>query len=762
MRCLRSIAIAGPLTLLPHASPAQAPRLLETRYPARGELTAADPTRPNGAHEDQYYFHAWAGDSVTLTVESDAFDTFLRVLAPDGSEQTNDDVAPGNTDSAITFVPGAAGTFRAGVTSFAPGRTGSYVLRLAIEAPPGASPPAPPPPAPAAPRAVSIAYGETRRGTLEAGDQESAAGRYEDHGEFQGTAGDRVTIRLDSTAFDPALRLITPSGRESADDDSGPGQNAALTLVLAESGTHTLVVTTYAPGATGAYTLTLEGGAAPPAPGDLLSVSRSVHGSLGPGDGTTPSGGFVDTHHFEGQAGQAVTVRAQSSDMDTVLTVRTPGGVEFHDDDGGGFPNPALALPLTETGIYEVEITTYSPGESGSYSISLADGMSGLSAASPGGVLSSVGLGGPPRPPAGTGMPIALGQPVQGTLGPGDETLFMDEFCDRYSFQGQTGQVLEIRAESTQFETYLIFRTPGGEEQFSGAGAFGLGSRSPGPGNATRMVAAVAEDGPHDIVVAGFSAGAMGPYTLTVSTGTLPANTSGGPIAVGQTVQGLLAPGDTVLDSGEYMDEYTLPVVAGQALSIRMSSTDFDTYLIFVDPSGAQQENDDFTGLNSGLDLVVSAPGNARIGASTYTEGSVGLYTLSVTSAGSAPAPPAAGAAPASGRAVAGLPPGSAIARGQTVRGQLIPGDTVLPEGMWLDHFTFFAQAGQAVTLTMDSTELTPYLILRQPGGAQTDAPAAGDGRATLTLTLPATGQCSIIATSQSPQERGNYSLTLQ
>ncbi|UJR83845.1 pre-peptidase C-terminal domain-containing protein [Sandaracinus amylolyticus] len=97
--------------------------------------------------------------------------------------------------------------------------------------------------------------GEVRSGTLGPGDAQLQSGEYRDSYEFAWTAGQRVQI--DCTGdFDNYLILRRPSGSQVDNDDTN-GTNAQIIETLTETGTYTVVVTTYAPGQTGSYTMTI-------------------------------------------------------------------------------------------------------------------------------------------------------------------------------------------------------------------------------------------------------------------------------------------------------------------------------------------------------------------------------------------------------------------------------------------------------------------------------------------------------------------------
>ena len=55
-------------------------------------------------------------------------------------------------------------------------------------------------------------------------------------------------------------------------------------------------------------------------------------------------------------------------------------------------------------------------------------------------------------------------------------------------------------------------------------------------------------------------------------------------IVPGQSVVGRLASGDAQLVTGEFYDEYAMPVEAGDRVSLSMFSEEFDTYLPELPP----------------------------------------------------------------------------------------------------------------------------------------------------------------------------------
>lgn len=116
--------------------------------------------------------------------------------------------------------------------------------------------------APGAAPAVAAATGAiTRSGALAAGDTTLQSGEYLDSYTFNWNAGETHVVRLSSTVFDPYVIVRPPNGGQQLDNDdldTNVGTDAGLTVVCTASGQYTVVATSFQPGETGAYTLTIQ------------------------------------------------------------------------------------------------------------------------------------------------------------------------------------------------------------------------------------------------------------------------------------------------------------------------------------------------------------------------------------------------------------------------------------------------------------------------------------------------------------------------
>jgi hypothetical protein len=80
---------------------------------------------------DEYTFDGEEGQSVTVTLESSDFDTYLAVFTPDNKLlEEHDDVSQTNSNSAITVVLPTTGTYRVIVNSYDSKGRGSYNLKI--------------------------------------------------------------------------------------------------------------------------------------------------------------------------------------------------------------------------------------------------------------------------------------------------------------------------------------------------------------------------------------------------------------------------------------------------------------------------------------------------------------------------------------------------------------------------------------------------------------------------------------------------------
>ncbi|MBW8305168.1 MAG: PPC domain-containing protein, partial [Brevundimonas sp.] len=270
------------------------------------------------------------------------------------------------------------------------------------------------------------------------------------------------------------------------------------------------------------------------------------------------------------------------------------------------------------------------------------------------------------------GQPIRPGQTVQGDLRRGDATLDSGEYTDTWTLRVRAGETYEVTLSASNFDPYLMVRGPGGLSEDNDDDPAARGSRD----SRIRFTAPAA--GEVEIDATSYEPGETGAYRLTLSAiggaaARAEAADPSGTLAVGRTVGGSLASGDEQLETGEFIDTWTLRGRRGQQLDIRLTSTDFDPYLMVRGPGDFSSDNDDDAGVedsrNSRLLVTLPADGEYQVSATSYEAKESGDYRLAVLDGAgvSAPRPPS--------EAPSGRPAGGGdVVIGEVVSGALAGG----------------------------------------------------------------------------------------
>lgn len=213
--------------------------------------------------------------------------------------------------------------------------------------------------------------------------------------------------------------------------------------------------------------------------------------------------------------------------------------------------------------------------------------------------------------------------------------------------------------------------------------------------------------------------------------------------AVSRIERGRLEHGDRTLNSGEYMDIFTLQGVAGVNFSVELRSEQFDTFLILRSPDKEQYESDDYEG-NPTHSLIAHTPnvsGVYEVIVTSFDAEETGAYTLSIRS---------------EDKQYSSLQ--------ITERGTLGRGDRVLGSGEFADIYEFEGAVGQRVTIDLISDEFDPFLVVLGPQGykAQNDDGPDATTNSSIEADLTVPGTYTVIVTSYKPNEEGEYQLNIQ
>jgi hypothetical protein len=370
----------------------------------------------NGAR-DQWEFYGYADETVLISLESNDFDSFLELQDPYGTQVAYDDDSGGDRNSEVEYTLLESGYYTIVARSYGDSGSGEYELSLeeviieAVE--PGES-------------GGTIVMDGMVNGSLADG----AEGLWE----FEGAAGDVISIFLYSEEFDCVVELLDPDGNEVAyDDDSGENGDSLISdYELETSGTFTIVARAYGNSGSGAYELYLytdDGAQAEP-----TETPEGQEGNIEYGDSmtTTLVAGAEDFWVFEGSEGDAITISLSSEDFDAYLELYDEDDTLIaYNDDGAGTSDSLLwGVVLPETGGYAILARSYGNTFGGEYTLELEEETF----------------------------------PIEASLDYGDSETFAVEPGEHlvFSFSGTTGDVISIAVESEDFDTYLELRDDSG------------------------------------------------------------------------------------------------------------------------------------------------------------------------------------------------------------------------------------------------------------------------------------------------------------
>ncbi|MBW3569857.1 MAG: PPC domain-containing protein [Gemmatimonadetes bacterium] len=350
--------------------------------------------------------------------------------------------------------------------------------------------------------------------------------------------------------------------------------------------------------------------------------------------------------------------------------------------------------------------------------------------------------------------PITVGQSVTGSIGAGDPHVFGRGAFRVYRFQGAAGQRLVATMESADFDTYLIVGRVVGPlmDELKSDDDSGENTNS-------RLRVTLPENGTYLIVAQSFAEDGAGAFVVGLHPAPEPTTGQARPIAVGASVTAELTETDWTDEEGDRLyDVWTFRGRAGQRLTARMESDEFDTYLNlgrmengrFV--SLATDDDGGSEGTNSRLSHVLDRDGEYVIRASSYGDEG-GAYTLALQERiARAPQPP------------------RPLPAGQRVSGELDEDDPVLEtDGSFYELWSYQGRAGEQLRIRMDSDDFDTYVAIgRLDAGCGDFEEIAtmddgGDGTNTLMeITLPEDGEYVIRANSFSSGQTGGYTLVVE
>ncbi len=461
---------------------------------------------------------------------------------------------------------------------------------------------------------------------------------------FDGTAGERVAITLDSVnSWDTLLELIAPDGsREDVDDDGGYDLNSWLSRHLNQTGTYTVIARPLSSeGCTGDYVVL----------GWMGQPQRSDPNSAAAALGTAAQFtyraslrefGESQAWTFTGEQGNELILylpRNVGSRLDPFIELQAPDGqLLARDDDSGGGLNSFLQGVLPQGGTYTLRVSSAREDCGGEYRLSVERDWGAQSQ-----------LRGP----------LPLGETVSGSLN-------LDTRRDVWSFPATAGERLTLTL-NTGGPTRLQIASPDGDwEQARATRGRPLGlSFEPSQSGTYQAVVFVDSSRPVD-------------YDMTLERGFGRLVTEKGPALLGQPIRG-----EIVYADGR--DLYTFEGREGQQVRIlleRPGRSQLDPYLELRDPSGRTIAEDDDSGgeLNSLIQIPLPATGQYTIVAHGLGD-TAGPYVLTVTLSGEGGPAPGPSPTPGPGGPPAGPTPSAPSGPGATPSPSPSPAPGPRPSG---------------------------------------------------------------------------------
>jgi hypothetical protein len=234
-----------------------------------------------------------------------------------------------------------------------------------------------------------------------------------------------------------------------------------------------------------------------------------------------------------------------------------------------------------------------------------------------------------------------------------------------------------------------------------------------------------------------------------------------GSIAMNSEVSGALARSDARLTDGSVYQAWSFYGTLGQMVQIDVMSDAFDAFCILQGPAGNEIARDDDSGggLNARVSVALPVTGTYRIIANTYRQNQFGRYRVRLTSGVVTPvAPPVVSGTPVTAGTV------GQILRGQVVQGRLSTSDAKLADNTFYQAWTFYGQAGEAVTLDVVSSDFDAYAVIQDMSGnvLARDDDSGGTLNARIIFTLPYTGNYRMVANTLRVGATGAYSLSVR
>jgi len=331
--------------------------------------------------QQMWSFPANKGDNISVRLGTSGFYGRVQLYGPNGALLA---LAQGQSyDNLITETATNSGTFTVLVSAYYdPGYrggvegTGTYVLSLAQFPEPFI--------VPAGDDGGTLTNGANATGTITLGDQ--------DMWSFTANKGDSINLRVGATGFDGWLKLYGPNGALLATGGSGY-VDALVAYTATNSGTFTVVVSSYYLNGTGTYVLNLAQAPEPyivPAGdegGPMAGVTK-YYGTITLGD--------LDMWSFTACQGDLISLQLNTTNVDGYLELYGPNGTLLKT--AGSSTVSSITYTATNCGNFTILVSSWYLNGAGTYGLTvngLEDTMRVCFPVISGASLTVNGVGGP-------------------------------------------------------------------------------------------------------------------------------------------------------------------------------------------------------------------------------------------------------------------------------------------------------------------------------------------------------------------------------
>ncbi|HED66779.1 MAG TPA: hypothetical protein ENJ09_14640, partial [Planctomycetes bacterium] len=332
-------------------------------------------------------------------------------------------------------------------------------------------------------------------------------------------------------------------------------------------------------------------------------------------------------------------------------------------------------------------------------------------------------------------FPPGQTQVIEGRLDKGDNTLKGGEYVDVHKVEVTESGEFTVRLNG-DFDGYLIVQPPDYATTKEGQ----LENDDwEGDLTESRIVVENAQVGTWTVAVTTASKGVGGSYRLSLD---LPG--AGGDDASPRskrTERGELSADDPTLGGGEHFDRFEIELGAGDVLTARLESSDFDTYLALADAdANSLVQNDDFEGSQSVSQIEYTAETAQQVIliATSAKKGETGSYVLTLLQAGE-------------------------HGDGRHYSGELSEGDEALETGSFVDLESLRGTPGARLRVDVTSPEFDTLLFVMDGEGEIIDRNDDFEGDAKhsrVEFTVPAGGSYIVAVTSYAKAE-GTYEVRI-